>query len=269
MANQDTTWDEEFLEIFLGPIRKCATYKPAFGQGKGDGYSLDQFQELYGRDPLYRWLGLDDSRVYSAHKAAGGLTSVYRQIGIGGERLFRGVIKNSLEIDESDLNWSYEYDKPNGKPGTHTLDAMIPLEALGRQPSKRLKNWLVSASAKMGQRREVGERLTGVVFEVRQGYKSADSKRQNADLRFGMRAYQADLLPAFSVLSTQVSDPVSRRYRADGMLMLTGTEQGDSLSSTFSFCREIVDYDLASFFSRNTEAIKAEVVTVVGALLNP
>lgn len=34
--------------------------------------------------------------MYAAHKAAGGMTSVYRQIGIGCERLFRKLVSAEL-----------------------------------------------------------------------------------------------------------------------------------------------------------------------------
>ena len=43
------------------------------------------------------------------------------------------------------------------------------------------------------------------------GMKSADSKRQNADLRYGIQAYRNGLLPAFAVFSNQVSQPVLTR----------------------------------------------------------
>lgn len=75
--------DEYLRNIFLTPVRKCALYKPAFGQGKAGGLNLEDFQILYGADSFYSWLGLNAPSVYAAHKAAGGLTSVYRQIGIG------------------------------------------------------------------------------------------------------------------------------------------------------------------------------------------
>ena len=109
----------------------------------------------------------------------------------------------------------------------------------------------------------------GVVMEIRQGYKSADSKRQNADLRYGMRAYQANLLPAVVVMSTQVSEPVVRRYRADGILVLIGSRNGSSAESTFTFFKEVVGYDLAAFFERNSDRLKAEVTAILRALLTP
>lgn len=100
--------DEEYLQILLDAIRVCAHYKPKFGQGpKGGGLTLEQFQELYQGDALYDWLGLDNPMMYAAHKAAGGMTSIYRQVGIECEKLFRRIIKDVMELSEEDVTWSY------------------------------------------------------------------------------------------------------------------------------------------------------------------
>ena len=266
MANNQ---DYQFREVFLEPIRKCLDYEPAFGQGRGAGMSYAGFQQLYGGDPFYAWLGLDAPSVYAAHKAAGGLTSVYRQIGIGSERLFRAALAASFELSEQQMAWSYEYQKPDGKTGRHTLDAHVALSDLSAASAKRVETWLTqSVVAVRGDARSAG-RLRGVVFEVRQGYKSADSKRQNADLRYGVRAYQAGLLPAFGIMSSQVSQPVLERYRNDGMLVLTGTNSNEPTTSTFAFFKHVVGYDLGDFFERNSIPLKAEIRAVIDKLLEP
>ena len=96
--------DKEYLEIFLEPVRKCTNYKPKFGcSQKTEGYSYSDFSLLYGSDSFYAWIGLNTELMYSAHKAAGGMTSVYRQIGIGCERLFREVIIDSTEYENREL----------------------------------------------------------------------------------------------------------------------------------------------------------------------
>ena len=43
------------MKIVLDAIRVCARYKPKFGQGnKGEGLTLEQFQELHREDALHR-----------------------------------------------------------------------------------------------------------------------------------------------------------------------------------------------------------------------
>lgn len=265
MSNQD----DHLREVFLEPIRKCALYKPAFGKGNSKELSLSGFQTLYGSDNFYAWLGLDDPSVYAAHKAAGGLTSVYRQIGIGSERLFRAILSQSYGLDDQQMNWSYDYEKPDGKVGTHTLDACIKLADLNHSESARFIRWIELAQETIGTSSSGMIALEGTVFEVRQGYKSADSKRQNADLRYGVRAYQSGLLPAFAIMSSQVSEPVLRRYRGDGMLVLTGILDDNPTISTFAFFDQIVEFDLAGFFERNKEQFQFELQQIIRQLLAP
>ena len=97
--------DPEYVRILLTPLAECTHYRPAFGQAAGDGIDLSQFQALYGGDPLYHWIGLDSDLMYAAHKAAGGMTSIYRQLGIGCERLLRQVIQDHLGLTNEQVAW--------------------------------------------------------------------------------------------------------------------------------------------------------------------
>ncbi|MFY7802571.1 MAG: hypothetical protein ACOVQ7_04010 [Limnoraphis robusta] len=71
--------DEQlYLNKFLNPLNICKRYKPKLGQGnKQEGLNLTQFLSLYGADPFYSWIGLDSDLMYAAHKAAGGMTSIF------------------------------------------------------------------------------------------------------------------------------------------------------------------------------------------------
>ncbi len=259
--------DQTLVEIFLTPIRICSSYRPAFGHLKSDGIDLPAFQNLYGSDPFYTWIGLDNPFVYAAHKAAGGLTSVYRQIGVGAERLLRAIIRNALGLSEEETTWSYRYRKLNGKTGIHNLDAKISFSDLSDARRRVFTDWMAAIGPYVDLTPAKLKRIQGVAFEIRQGYKSADSKRQNADLRFGMSAYQEGLLPAFMILSRQVNEAVIDRYRKDKMAVLTGTLDGDSLSSTFMFFKQVVGFDLEAFFRRNSETLKSETLTIIRSLL--
>jgi len=63
-------------------------------------------------DPLYHWMGLDSPLMFAAHKAAGGMTSVYRQLGIGCERIFRQVLQDELELTDAQVAWSNNFSAP-------------------------------------------------------------------------------------------------------------------------------------------------------------
>ena len=111
--------------------------------------------------------------------------------------------------------------------------------------------------------------MRGAIFEIRQGYKSADSKRQNADLRFGARAYQCGHIPVVAVLSSQVSETVIARYRDAGMLVLTGIRSDDPTVSTFAFFKEVVGYRLEDFFVRTSPRIRDVIHSLIKKLLSP
>ncbi|HSN97974.1 MAG TPA: hypothetical protein VLS89_06735 [Candidatus Nanopelagicales bacterium] len=50
--------------------------------------------------------------------------------------------------------------------------------------------------------------------------------------------------------------------------MLTGTVGADSSTSTYVFCNDVVGYDLAGFFRRNSGRIKAELEAILSKLLS-
>lgn len=267
-----STKDADYLKIVLDPIRVCAHYKPKFGQGvKDGGLSLRQFQDLYQADHFYSWFGLDNPMMYAAHKAAGGMTSVYRQIGIGCEKLFRTVLRDSLELSDADVTWSYSVPLPNGKIRTLYLDGRVPLDKINNALVRgRFHEWMKESAALIGVDKNVFSSLTGTIFEVRQGYKSKDSKRQNADIANAATAYTKAYLPCAVILSTQIDADILMRYRSEKWSVITGTSGfNNPLASTYDFMREIVGYDLAEFFKRNSKILRSEIDGVLKALLAP
>ncbi len=261
--------ESRYLELLLAPLDKCAEYKPKFGSDRSNSVSLDGFRRLYGDDPFYHWVGLDSDLMYAAHKAAGGMTSIYRQLGTGCERLLRAVIQDALGLTRQQVVWSYEIEKKDATKGTLTLDARIDVEHLADGEAKsRVTGWLLRA----GRHLEIKEprlgQLRGAVLEVRQGYKSADAKRSNADLGFGMNAASDNYLPVLAVVSTQASGAVLRRYRNNKLLVLTGTISDDDTVSTYAFLKRVIGFDLDEFFKRNSTAMRERCARVLQALLS-
>ena len=265
-----TRADEEYLGIVLSAIRVCANYRPKFGQGaRGGGLTLEQFRELYRGDAFYSWFGLDNPMMYAAHKAAGGMTSVYRQIGIGCEKLFRTVLKDSLELSDEDVTWSYQVALPSGRKRTLYLDGRVPLDKIGHKKKREKFHAWMSQSAKMLDVDEkVFASLSGTIFEVRQGYKSKDSKRQNADIANAATAYTKGYFPCAVILSVQIDGDVLMRYRAEKWSVVTGlVGEKNPLISTYDFMRDVIGYDLAAFFERNKGTLRAEIDAILTALL--
>jgi len=263
--------DERYVGIVLDPIRVCARYRPQMGHGRQGGFSLAEFQQLYRKDTFYGWFGLDNPLVYTAHKAAGGMTSVYRQIGIGCEALFRQILRDQLGLSDSDVDWSYTISTSDDRTRRLSLDARVPLEGVrDRAVRRRVLAWLTKAAKRLDIDSQVSSTLRGAVFEVRQGYKSKDSKRQNADIANAATAYTKAYLPCVVVLSTQIDDDICNRYRMERWLVLTGiTSSASELESTYAFMHKVIGFDLAGFFERNKEVFRSEVDSVLRLLLCP
>ncbi len=262
--------DAQYMACLVNAIRVCADYRPKLGHGGKKGYSLADFQKIYGADPFYSWVGLDNPLMYAAHKAAGGMTSIYRQIGIGCESLFRRILQDSLGLSDTDVRWSYTVKKGRGKTRTLYLDARIPTESIddaGRR--KAIRDWIGDCAKDLDVSGRVAATLEGVVFEIRQGYKSKDSKRQNADIANAATAYTKAYLPCVGILSMQIDDDVASRYRNEKWALLTGnTAERSPQKSLYAFMRTVVGYDLAAFFERHTRTLKAEVNSVLVKLLS-
>jgi hypothetical protein len=266
MAKQRQAVDKKYLEIILNRIRICREYKPAFGQGRK--VSLQEFQRLYGSDPFYSWFGLDDPLMYAAHRAAGGITSIYRQIGVGCEELFRQILQDHFGLNETQAKWSYEIVAPGGRKRKLSLDGRAQLSDIVSEPKRMVVHrWLAEASTYLQVAPEVAGVLKGAVFEVRQGYKSKDSKRQNADIANAAAAYSQGYLPVLVLLSTQIDSDMTERYEHAKWLLLQGHLGGSSVRSTYAFVKKVIGYDLAGFFQHNSPALKDTITEVLQTLL--
>jgi hypothetical protein len=189
--------DEHYYDVFITPVRKCADYLPTMGGSQKVDFTT--FQAVYADDPFYHWVGLDTAAVYAAHRTAGGMTSIYRQIGIGSERLLREIIKDELGLTPSEVVWRYEQivQTSSGiKTKTLTLDGRIDIDNVtDRAKQTRVSDWILQQQDMLS----VTIPIKGAVFEVRQGYKSADSKRQNADIENATQALARGYLPVLTL----------------------------------------------------------------------
>lgn len=260
--------DERYFQIIQDALAVCRSYTPKFGKGRKAGLTLEEFRTLYQSDPFYTWFALDSPLIYAAHKAAGGMTSVYRQIGISCERLFRQILQDSLGLTAEQAKWSYEVPSAKGRKRILSLDGRIALDEIrDKEKASCFQQWLLDAAASVKVGKRVVRSLQGSVFEVRQGYKSKDAKRQNADVGNAANAYANSYLPSVVLLSNQIDDDIAERYARAQWLMLTGTLEGSPLVSTYSFSREVLGYDLAGFFERVSGRIREEIELITEALL--
>ena len=264
-----TATDDVYLKMILDPIRISAQHKPKFGQNTPRGLTQNEFYDLYHRDAFYHWFGLDNPILYAAHRTAGGMSSMYRQIGSGCERLFRKILMDSFGLTEEDITWSYEISTGSRKR-TLKLDGRIPLKKINDGEKRdRFSKWMCDSADMAGVTPEVVDGFSGTVFEVRQGYKSKDSKRQNADIANAVHAYKHGYFPCAVILSEQIDGDVAARYRERGWCVITGiVGKSDPLTSTYDFMHDVVGYDLEAFFTRNSPAIRDEINKVLKSILS-
>jgi hypothetical protein len=260
--------DARYLEIFMEPIRKCMDYKPKFGiSQKGEALSLSAFKKLYGNDLFYSWIGLDSELMYAAHKAAGGMTSIYRQIGVSSERLFRAIISDAAAYRSPEsLIWSYHVKTPSQKIKKLSLDGRLcPDEINNPKVKAQTEQWLKDHCKQL----KLDVPKNGIVFEVRQGYKSRDSKRQNADIDNAAKAWAHGYLPVFAIFSGQIDSVVVLRYQNNYCGILTGICENNPHTSLYGFSQSVLDYDLSAFFARNGKQIKCVLQRTLESLLRP
>jgi hypothetical protein len=259
--------DETYSRILISAIEVCKRYKPRFGSQKR-GVTLEEFKVLYGKDPFYSWMGLDSPLLYSAHKAAGCMTSIYRQIGIGCQQLFQRILMDYVGLTKDEASWSYKVKRSDGSFRTLYLDGRISLYSVKDERKKTaIHSWLLEAGQQVNVQQNILSALRGIVFEVRQGYKSKDSKRQNADIANASSAYAEGYLPVTILVSNQIDADVADRYRAQRWVILRGALTDSPFVSTYAFAKKILGYDLAGFFERNSVRFKNEVENVLTVLL--
>lgn len=292
--------DETYVAALLAGLRTTRTYRPKMGTG--GSVSVEEFTAIYGADPLYHWMGFDSPLMYAAHRASGAMTSLYRNLGTGCEHLFKRLLKDQLGLSDEQIKWEYHASAvdvdamagadaganygdisevsgaaedfepvPRNNKATkkNSLDGRIDLADLHDEVKHgRVGQWL----GQLRSERDVSWDPVGAVFEVRQGYKSMDSKRQAADIANAAQALTRQRLPVLVVFSNQIDDVLVRRYKTSGWGLLRGITIGegadDPLQSTFAFSEQVLNYDLKGFFQRNTDLIRAEVEEILQELLS-
>lgn len=176
-----------------------------------------------------------------------------------------------MELSEEDVKWSHQVTLSNGRKRTLYLDGRVPLAKISDKIKRdRFHRWMRDSARMLDVDDKVFSNLSGAVFEVRQGYKSKDAKRQNADIANAVTAYTKGFLPCVVILSGQIDGDVLVRYRTEKWSIVTGVlDVTDPLLSTYDFMREVVGYDLAAFFERNKSTLRREIDTILHSLLAP
>ena len=164
----------------------------------------------------------------------------------------------------SSAQWSYTAKTQSGKGKVPTLDGRLEVADISNGTVKaNVINWI---GEECRQLKIDGEGFKGAVFEVRQGYKSKDSKRQNADIDNATVAYAHHYLPVFAVFSSQIDADIVLRYKNSRCCVLVGTMNQNPHVSLFEFCKNVLGYDLAEFFKANSASLREKVGNILEQL---
>lgn len=221
----DLKWLNRLVELFR------STPSPEYAQSPEDDW-----QERRKRDPYYGPLGLDSPDLAAAHRWAATLTSGYRRLGYATEHLIREALADRLKLEPEQLQWSYKTDKKRSR----TLDARLALDEMPARYASRLRKFLDD------------ERSAGAVFEIRQGYKSCDSKRRNADRQSARAIRRAGFTPVLLVVSDELSPENIASYTKDGWKILKGAD-------TMAFLKDVVGFDLGGMLDRNRDWMRDQI----------
>jgi len=79
------------------------------------------------------------------------MTSVYRQIGIGCQNLFRTILRDSFGLSDEDVTWSYEILLPTGRKRLLYLDGRVPLDRIPDKSKRdRFHEWMRESANEVG-----------------------------------------------------------------------------------------------------------------------
>jgi hypothetical protein len=81
-------------------------------------------------------------------------------------------------------------------------------------------------------------------------------------------AWAQGYMPVFAIFSGQIDGDLVLRYKNNRSGIIIGQTVGSSRESLFTFTKEVLDYDMADFFKRNSKKIKTEMNSTLEALLS-
>ena len=169
----------------------------------------------------------------------------------------------NVQVISGDISSIY-----NGKERTLSLDGRIILDKIPNAEVKaRCEAWMMQIADSLELATPIRQAITGVVFEVRQGYKSKDSKRQNADIANAANAYANGYIPCLMVMSAQIDDDIVARYNVAKWAILQGHIDMSATASTFTFFKQVIGFDFVQFMNDNQEYFKEKIQHVLEQLM--
>lgn len=212
-------------EIFNAKLRMLqATY---------EGAEPKLIEQSLRDDALYGVIFEDIAHKY-AFTALGGrlITSLHRNFGDIIEMSVREIFKVKFDLDGALAQMSLTL-KSVEKRSTRTSDATIPFDALEaheRSQIQSLHKHLLNAN------HGDANKLKGISYEIRQCYKSNDSKRRTADIDMADLLLANKQLPVMLIFCSSSSPSIITDYRRlSKWIILEGNEAFDYVAKLTGF----------------------------------
>ena len=193
------------------------------------------FSELLRNDPAFAPFFLYQPKYITARIGGNLITSLHRKLGDLYEELFKVLLKEKLNVPESDLEYAVEI-RINGETQQRSTDGLI-----------RFGDYSGANQTRFSQLAKI-EGVVGMAFEVRSCYQIGDSKRIQADRDLAVSLKRNQIEPIMLIFCvTSLSSPVRR------LSNYWNIYEGEN---AFDFVYELTQFDLCEFLRQEGETIK-------------
>ena len=193
------------------------------------------FDALLRKDPAFAPFFLHHSKYIAARIGGNLVTSLHRKLGDLYEELFQVLLKEKLNVPESDLEYAVEI-RINEETQQRSTDGLI-----------RFANYSGADQTRLSQFAAI-EDAVGMAFEVRSCYQIGDSKRIQADRDLALNLKHDRIEPIMLIFCvTSLPSPVRR------LSNYWNVYEG---KNAFDFVYELTQFDLYEFLRQERETIK-------------
>ena len=197
--------------------------------------TTSDFSELLRNDPAFAPFFLYQPKYITARIGGNLITSLHRKLGDLYEELFKVLLKEKLNVPESDLEYAVEI-RINGETQQRSTDGLI-----------RFGDYSGANQTRLSQLAKI-EGVVGMAFEVRSCYQIGDSKRIQADRDLAVSLKRNQIEPIMLIFcGTSLSSPVRR------LSNYWNIYEGEN---AFDFVYELTQFDLCEFLRQEGETIK-------------
>lgn len=193
------------------------------------------FAALLRKDPAFAPFFLYQSKYITARIGGNLITSLHRKLGDLYEELFKVLLREKLNVPESDLEYAVAI-RVNGETQQRSTDGLIRFVDYSGTDQTRLSQFAAIEDA------------VGMAFEVRSCYQIGDSKRIQADRDLALNLKHDRIEPIMLIFCvTSLPSPVRR------LSNYWNVYEG---KNAFDFVYELTQFNLYEFLRQERETIK-------------